>query len=220
MFLQAVTADVDSLELMETSTESTGTTDLGRLIAPVLADLADVMAGIGPDRFAAPTPCAEFDVAELRRHVLGWVTFFAAAVTDPDGNRERPDPSTFVAPDDPHAAANVIRAAAAAIAAAVTDGVTDRPVLMVQATMPGSSILRMALWEYLTHGSDLARATGQPWNPPAAAGADALAFAPMMLTDEYRGPGKDFGPQVPVPDDAPVLDRLLGFSGRDPHWTA
>lgn len=36
-----------------------------------------------------------------------------------------------------------------------------------------------------------------------------------MLTDEYRGEGKDFGPAVPVPEDAPALDRLLGFSGRD-----
>jgi hypothetical protein len=27
-----------------------------------------------------------------------------------------------------------------------------------------------------------------------------------------------FGPAVPVPDDAPVQDRLIGFIGRDPAW--
>ena len=29
-----------------------------------------------------------------------------------------------------------------------------------------------------------------------------------------------YGPVVPVPDDAPVLDRLLGQSGRAPSWTS
>jgi uncharacterized protein (TIGR03086 family) len=34
--------------------------------------------------------------------------------------------------------------------------------------------------------------------------------------DEWRRYGV-FGPAVPVPDDAPLLDRLLGITGRGPH---
>ena len=196
----------------------TTSTDAGRLIQPVLHDLAEVVAAIRPEQFGDPTPCTEFDVAALRSHVLGWVTYFGAAFNDPEGTGERPDPKSMAAPPDPQAAAEVVRSAAARIATAVDSGVADRPVLMIQATMPGTALLRMALWEYLTHGNDLAGATGQPWNPPPAAVEDALAFAPSMLTDEYRGEGKDFGAIVPVPDDAPALDRLLGFSGRDPYW--
>jgi hypothetical protein len=30
----------------------------------------------------------------------------------------------------------------------------------------------------------------------------------------------DLGPAVDVPADAPMFDRALGFSGRDPAWTA
>jgi hypothetical protein len=28
-----------------------------------------------------------------------------------------------------------------------------------------------------------------------------------------------FGPLVPVADDAPLLHRILGLTGRDPSWT-
>jgi uncharacterized protein (TIGR03086 family) len=198
----------------------TTTTDAGRLIQPVLSDLAELMADIRPEQFADPTPCPDFDVAALRAHVLGWVTYFAAAFADPDGSGDRPDPKSTEVPEDPQAAADVVRAAAAKIAVAVDGGVAERSVLMVQSSMPGDSMLRMALWEYLMHGHDLAAAVGRPWNPPLAAAENALAFAPNMLTDEYRGVGKDFGPIVAVSEDAPALDRLLGFSGRDPNWKA
>jgi uncharacterized protein (TIGR03086 family) len=76
----------------------------------------------------------------------------------------------------------------------------------------------MILWEYQMHGWDLARATGRPWSPPETAARESLAFAPGMLTADYQGEGKAFAPPVPVPADAPALDRLLGLSGRDPHW--
>ena len=35
--------------------------------------------------------------------------------------------------------------------------------------------------------------------------------------EAMRGSGQ-YGPRVPVPDDAPVQDRMLGFIGRDPDW--
>ena len=64
-------------------------------------------------------------------------------------------------------------------------------------------------------GCDIAAATGQePGFDPAAATL-ALDAAHQFLLPEYRGP-ESFGEIVPVPDDAPVLDRFLGFLGRRP----
>lgn len=191
-------------------------TDQGALLQTVLDDLADLLSSIKPEMLDRPTPCPQYTVADLRTHVLGWLTFFGAAATDPEGRTTRHDPSKYVAPADPAAAAEVVRAAAAELDAAIAAGLTERTVQMTQAAMPGAAALGMILWEYQVHGWDLARGTGLAWSPPAAATQASFEFAPTMLTDEWRG--ADFGPQVAVPDNAPVLDRLLGFSGRDPNW--
>ncbi len=52
------------------------------------------------------------------------------------------------------------------------------------------------------------------------AGLIALNWSHGVLRPEYRGPDKAFGVEVPVPDDAPAYDRLAGWFGRDPGWTA
>lgn len=194
-------------------------TDDRELIRPVLADLADLIEQVPPESYASPTPCPGMDVGGIRDHVVGWSTFFGQAFTDPTGEKPRIDPTTTTAPVDPKEAADAVRAAANSIDAGLAAGALGGDVKMVQAAMPGSAILGMALWEYQMHGWDLARGAGLPWSPAEAAAESSLVFAPSMLTDEYRGEGKDFGEIVPVPDDAPALDRLLGFSGRNPSWT-
>ena len=73
--------------------------------------------------------------------------------------------------------------------------------------------------ELATHDWDLARATGQPAELDPALAEHALRWSRGMLRPEFRGPGKAFGVEVPVPDDAPAYDRLAGWFGRDPSWT-
>jgi uncharacterized protein (TIGR03086 family) len=84
--------------------------------------------------------------------------------------------------------------------------------------LPGAVAAMVATDELVVHGWDLARATGQEYRPDPAALRSALAF----LTETARGPEEEraaiFGPVVPVPGDAPLLDRAIGLSGRDPRW--
>ncbi len=195
---------------METTTDTTTA-----LLAAVLEDLAGVVGGITPGQLAGPTPCTAFDVAQLRDHVVGWLETFAAGFADPAGQAPRASLDGYQPPADPAAA---VQAAAATLTRALREGAAARPLRLGSSAMPGELALGMILWEYQVHGWDLARATGQDWSPPAAAAEESLNFAPAMLTPDYQGEGKPFGPPVPVPDSAPALDRLLGLSGRDPGW--
>jgi hypothetical protein len=45
---------------------------------------------------------------------------------------------------------------------------------------------------------------------------EVLRRAEGTLPAQYRGGDMPFGEIVPVPDDAPAIDRLVGFMGRDP----
>lgn len=79
----------------------------------------------------------------------------------------------------------------------------------------------VALDELVLHGWDLARGTGQPFACDPASTHACFAF-----TSQSAEPGQEagregvFGPVVDVPADAPMFDRALGFSGRDPAWKA
>jgi uncharacterized protein (TIGR03086 family) len=190
------------------------TTDL---LVAVLADLAPMVGRITGEQLHDPTPCTELDVEQLRTHVLGWLTTFAAGFADPGGQAPLDRLEGYAVPADPAAE---VRSASDTMAAALRGGAAGRPMRLGNSAMPGDMALSMILWEYQVHGWDLARATGQPWSPPAAAAEESLEFAPGMLTDDYQGEGKAFAPRVPVPATAPPLDRLLGLSGRDPAWPA
>ena len=82
--------------------------------------------------------------------------------------------------------------------------------------MPAPAMAAVAVNEVLVHGWDLAVATGQPYAADPTSVAACTGFAAQAAA-EGPTPGL-FGPPVPVPDDAPPLDRLLGLTGRDPAW--
>ncbi len=188
------------------------------LLAPVLADLATLLDLVGPDRATAPTPCDEYDVAALTGHIVGWLENFAAGFASADGQCPLADVSGVVASADE--APGRVRDASTTLDQAIAGGAAERPLVIAgQGGMPGEMALSMMLGEYVLHGWDLARATGLSWAPADEAVTTALDFLQGMITPEYRGPQGMFGEEVTVPDDAPVLDRLVGFSGRDPQWT-
>ncbi|HKP42368.1 TIGR03086 family metal-binding protein [Mycobacterium sp.] len=84
--------------------------------------------------------------------------------------------------------------------------------------MPGEAVAMVGLTEVVIHGWDLARATGQTYDvDPGVTEAVLANIAQFAAQGSVEGL---FGAAVPVADDAPVLDRIIALSGRDPRWGA
>ncbi|PZS25225.1 MAG: hypothetical protein DLM59_20600 [Pseudonocardiales bacterium] len=86
--------------------------------------------------------------------------------------------------------------------------------------MPGAVVYGMLFFEYVTYGWDLAIGTERQVPDDDAEAAVGLEVAQRMLSVEYRGAGMPFGDEVPVPEDASMVDRLFrppaGHSPGDP----
>jgi uncharacterized protein (TIGR03086 family) len=179
-------------------------TDLDRSLTTTEA----VVAGIADDQWDAPTPCTELDVRGVLNHLVRGNLLFVAVIRD----EPRPEPGTDHLGDDPLAAfqgaAGQLREAFGA--ADVLDTVYAAPF----GSGPGAVLAHVRVVEVLTHGWDLARATGQPAAFPDDVAERALAGAKRALTERPLGPGAPFAAEVTVPADAPAADRLAGFLGR------
>jgi uncharacterized protein (TIGR03086 family) len=68
------------------------------------------------------------------------------------------------------------------------------------------------------HSWDLSRALGVDFDLGEERCAEVLAGMEPM--EDVIRTGGQFGPRVPVPDDASAQDRFVGFIGRDPAWRA
>jgi uncharacterized protein (TIGR03086 family) len=185
----------------------------GTLLEGILAGTTTIISAVPAGSRTARTPCHDLDAAALVNHLVGWLRRFEAALA------ERPtteDPATYTAGADPAAE---FAAAARGVIEAWRSGDRNGSVVLTGDPLPRIFLYRMMLGEFLVHGWDLARATGQPapfTDEQAAAALDGLRG---MLQPQYRGEGKTFGPEVAVGPDASTLDRLVAFAGRDPEWT-
>ena len=84
--------------------------------------------------------------------------------------------------------------------------------------LPGEVAGLVALDELVVHGWDVARASGQPYSHDPETLEAVHGFVSQFASDGRRDNGL-FGPPVDVAADAPLLDRVIGLTGRDPAWT-
>ncbi|MGC5567374.1 TIGR03086 family metal-binding protein [Streptomyces sp. FR-108] len=195
--------------------ESTASTlDLG----PQALIVARVADAVREDQLADPTPCPDYAV----RHLVGHLTGLAAAFRD--AGRKDLGATTDTAPT-------------AALPDVTPGWRAELPKLLVELAeawrdpaawtgqtraggveLPGEIAGIVATDELVVHGWDLARATGQEYVPDEAALRAAYGMLAASVDDPSRG--SIFGPVVAVPEGAPLLDRVIGLSGRDPGWRA
>ncbi|MDT0276627.1 TIGR03086 family metal-binding protein [Blastococcus goldschmidtiae] len=185
-------------------------------LAPAADAVRRVAAGVRDSRLCDPTPCEATSVAGLLDHLVGLTLAFrmAAEKTVPDGGPQAD--AANLAPDwRTRLPARLDELVDAWREPDAWDGVTEAGGV----EMPASLMAVVALDELVVHGWDLAVATGQEFAPDEESVRRCLEFAESFGDDPQARAGL-YGPVVPVPLDAPLLDRLIGATGRDPAWTA
>ncbi|MGH3731076.1 MAG: TIGR03086 family metal-binding protein [Micromonosporaceae bacterium] len=188
-------------------------------LEPAARQLRTLLAGVSDDHLPAPTPSEGRSVADLLDHLMGLTVAFRDSATKTPGLTSQP-PVTSAENLDPGWREKLPVQLDDLVAAwrdpAAWEGMAEAGGV----TLPAEVMAAVALDELVLHGWDLARSTGQPYHcdPESAQAVFEFASASAAPGEEKNREGL-FGPVVPVPDDAPLFDRALGFSGRDPAWT-
>ncbi|WP_353941810.1 TIGR03086 family metal-binding protein [Streptomyces sp. HUAS MG91] len=188
------------------------TVDLG----PQARIVARLAHGVREDQLDLPTPCPDYAVRHLIGHLVGLAGGLRATARKERADGDTAQPGSTLPELSPDWRAALPKAldelAEAWRAPAAWDGTTHAGGL----DLPGAVAGLVTADELVVHGWDLARATGQEYAPDEAALGAAHALLAPAADDSARG--GLFGPVVPVPEDAPLTDRVIGLSGRDPGW--
>lgn len=175
---------------------------------------ATVIAGVPGSAMGLATPCPDFTVRLLIGHMLGGLGRIAGAGRGEDVTVLR---DTSQIPDD--ALADEWAATGAQTREAWSDPrKLARPTVLPFATLPGGAAVGIYTAEVLAHTWDLARATGQVPGFDEAVVEATLAGSHHGLPAQPRGGEIPFGPVVATAPEAPALDRLAAWQGRDPAW--
>lgn len=157
--------------------------------------------------WTAPSPVDGWTARDVVGHLVEWFPGFLAG-----GGVDLPGGPAVA--DDPVAA---WRHHADAVQALVAERGEETFTHPYAGTHPlADAVDRFYTADVFMHSWDLARAGGlDPSLDEDFAGALLAGMKPIEQVLRDSG---HYGPAVPVADDAPVVDRLMGFIGRDPAW--
>ena len=163
--------------------------------------------GVPADGWDAPAPCEGWVARDVVGHLVGWFPGFlesGAGITLPRGPAVEDDPvGAWTVQND-------------AVQALLDDPTTADKVMSDPhfGEVPlDEAIDRFYTADVFLHTWDLARATGQDETLDPERCAEMLAGMEPM--DEVLRSSGQFGPRVPVADDADVQSKLIAFVGRD-----
>jgi uncharacterized protein (TIGR03086 family) len=188
-------------------------------LARALDQAGAVIAGVRPDQATLPTPCRSWDVRHLVNHVVDEVRRFAEIAS---GGTRGPSEGWVIGADPVRDGwAGAYQAAAESLRAAWRQpGALDRVHRLPGGELPATWALGQQLTELVIHAWDIAKATGQSTDLDPELGRLALDWGQANLVAEFRGDEADgyhVGPEIRVPADAPLYDRIAAFGGRDPQ---
>ncbi|MFE6826428.1 TIGR03086 family metal-binding protein [Streptomyces sp. NPDC057690] len=192
--------------------------DLRRLDRQALLLTGEVVSAVKTHHLSSATPCADWSLYGLLRHLVSQNEGFAASA------RGAGEPwAVWRAGDLGDDPAGAYEASVAEVTDAFAeDEVLERRFALPEVgegfAVPGRTAIGFHLLDYVAHAWDVAVTIGVPWEPTAELTTAALRVA-AQVPDEGRGAGAAFRRRFEVPDNAPPGERLLALLGRDPSWT-
>ena len=210
----------------------------GGLLAAALEYALQAAASAGPGLLARPTPCRDWDLRMLLRHVAeslavlqeGLTTRRIALHPGPEDTAVTADPLVAFraraarllatsrehdpghGADGPEQYGHPVNGPINGLcrAAALTHGV----ILIGGHWLPGDIAAGAGALEVAMHGWDIALACGRPEPIPVPLAARLLQLSPLLVPTAGRAPL--FAEPVPVPAAAGPSDQLAAFLGRPP----
>jgi uncharacterized protein (TIGR03086 family) len=175
--------------------------------------IEDLVLATSSEQYGQPTPCAEWNVRDLLSKLV-WLPRHSAAAL----RRNEPpkaDERDYIGDD---AAASYRSAADELLIEMKQPGRLAKTIELPIGEMFAVTWARFVFVDQLTHGWDLATATGQDATIPQL----LLEAAEQVMRDEFIGFGggsrrpESFDVAVPVNDSATPTQRFVAFLGRDP----
>lgn len=198
-------------------------TDVRPVHRIAVAASVDVVARVRSADLGRPTPCADWNLADLLTHMTVQHNGFAAAARGRGADLSVWDPATVadaVAADPARVYAD---AATDVLDAFTADGVLDAPFAMPEfgsdAVIPGAVAIGFHFVDYVVHGWDVACSIGAPFELPSEVVDAVLPIALAVPDTEVRdAPNSPFAHAVPPLHGVSGLDRVLRHLGRSPDW--
>lgn len=177
-------------------------------IEKAITRTSKIVHGVKPEQHGDPTPCSEFDVHALLNHMIGGLEMLRDAAAG--GSPAMPEGEQFGA----EPGKEYDERAAKLLDVIKQPGTLDNTWVMPFAPLPGQMMASIAFVEHVTHGWDLAKATGQDTTIPDDLIAECRGIVEPMGA-MWRMDGV-CGPEVEVPESASATDQYAGFMGRQP----
>lgn len=182
-----------------------------------------IVGRVTPDDLRRPTPCAAWTLADLLGHMTVQHRGFAAAAAGDGATLAhwRFEPAGADAVERYLEASEQVIAAFAAAGEEFTLPEFGDPA----PTYPARTAMSFHFIDYVVHAWDVARAIDVEYVLAPELADPALRIALNVPNAERRlRPGAAFVPALETPggaaDEAPALDRVLLWLGRDPEWRA
>lgn len=170
-----------------------------------------LLSGLDPDDWSRPSPCDDWDVLGVMRHLhVGELAF---AISLGGHAYDLPTLSARVAATGPAELPASYAAGAVALRAALVEADPAGAFPTGLGPMPAPAIDQLRTIEALVHGWDAATGAGRELVVDEAVAERAITHS-LALMERLPPDRTPFGQPQPVPDDAPAIDRLAGLLGR------